>query len=49
MLEAKPRKGMPSPRLNESEFRGRFLAQFADPAYGALCAKASIGRRQARA
>ena len=39
MSQAKPRKGMPSPRLSESEFRRRFLAQFADPAYGALAAE----------
>ena len=39
MSEAKPRKGMPSPRLSESEFRRRFLAQFADPAYGPLAAE----------
>jgi len=31
-----PRKGMPSPRLNEGEFRKRFLAQFQDPAFDAL-------------
>ena len=31
-----PRKGMPSPRLNETEFRRRFLAQFQDPAFGSL-------------
>jgi multimeric flavodoxin WrbA len=39
MSEATPRKGMPSPRLSESEFRRRFLDQFADPAYGALAAE----------
>ena len=27
---------MPSPRLNEGEFRRRFLAQFQDPAFDAL-------------
>src|SRR6266576_7206152 len=31
-----PRRGMPSPRLNEGEFRRRFLAQFKDPAFDAL-------------
>ena len=31
-----PRKGMPSPRLNEVEFRRRFLAQFQDPAFDSL-------------
>ncbi len=30
-----PRKGMPSPQLDETEFRQRFLEQFADPAFGA--------------
>jgi hypothetical protein len=39
MSPTKPRKGMPSPRLSESEFRRRFLAQFADPAYRALAAE----------
>lgn len=28
-----PRKGMPSPRLDEAEFKHRFLGQFIDPAY----------------
>ena len=31
-----PRKGMPNPRLNEGEFRRRFLAQFQDPAFAEL-------------
>ena len=31
-----PRKGMPSPRLNEAQFRKRFLDQFQDPAFGSL-------------
>lgn len=31
-----PRKGMPSPDLNEAEFKRRFLAQFADPCFEAL-------------
>jgi multimeric flavodoxin WrbA len=39
MPEVKPRRGMPSPRLSEREFRRRFLAQFADPAYRALAAE----------
>jgi multimeric flavodoxin WrbA len=39
MSDATPRKGMPSPRLSESEFRRRFLDQFADPAYGPLAAE----------
>ncbi|RWG31088.1 flavodoxin family protein [Mesorhizobium sp.] len=28
-----PRKGMPSPRLGESEFKARYLRQFYDPAF----------------
>ena len=28
-----PRKGMPSPRLAEDEFKRRFRAQFQDPAF----------------
>src|SRR5882757_4075297 len=31
-----PRKGMPSPRLAESEFKRRFLAQFQDPVFDSL-------------
>ncbi|ANL44154.1 MULTISPECIES: flavodoxin family protein [Rhizobium] len=31
-----PRKGSPSPRLDEPEFKRRFLNQFRDPAYGKL-------------
>jgi multimeric flavodoxin WrbA len=31
-----PRKGMPSPRLNEGEFRKRFLGQFEDPEFESL-------------
>jgi multimeric flavodoxin WrbA len=31
-----PRKGMPSPRLPEDEFRRRFLAQYQDPAFEPL-------------
>jgi multimeric flavodoxin WrbA len=34
-----PRKGMPSPRLPESEFRRRFLGQFQDPAFDGLTAE----------
>ncbi|MFV3130912.1 flavodoxin family protein [Niveispirillum sp. KHB5.9] len=33
---AEPRKGTPSPDLDEAEFRRRFLAQFPDPAFDAL-------------
>src|SRR2546430_17195298 len=32
-----PRKGMPSPRLDEAEFKRRFRAQFTDHAFDALC------------
>jgi multimeric flavodoxin WrbA len=31
-----PRKGMPSPELDEAEFKRRFLAQFADPSFEPL-------------
>ncbi|MBS0422057.1 MAG: flavodoxin family protein [Proteobacteria bacterium] len=31
-----PRKGMPSPKLPEVEFKRRFLAQYADPAFAPL-------------
>jgi multimeric flavodoxin WrbA len=31
-----PRKGMPSPKLGEAEFKRRFLAQFVDPAFLAI-------------
>ena len=31
-----PRKGMPSPQLDEGEFRARFMSQFVDPAFGPL-------------
>jgi hypothetical protein len=31
-----PRKGMPSPRLDETEFRLRYLKQFEDPAFEPL-------------
>jgi multimeric flavodoxin WrbA len=33
-----PRKGMPSPRLDEPEFKRRFLSQFKDQAYAPLTA-----------
>jgi multimeric flavodoxin WrbA len=36
MPQLTPRKGMPSPRLNEAEFRKRFLAQFQDRAFAPL-------------
>jgi multimeric flavodoxin WrbA len=36
MPQLTPRKGMPSPRLNEAEFRKRFLAQFQDHAFAPL-------------
>ena len=29
----KPRKGMPSPRLDQATFRSRYLEQFRDPAF----------------
>jgi multimeric flavodoxin WrbA len=38
-MPTRPRKGMPSPRLNEGEFRKRFLGQFQDPAFGPLAAE----------
>lgn len=34
-----PRKGMPSPRLDEDEFKRRFRAQFQDPAFDSLQAE----------
>ncbi|MGO4440948.1 flavodoxin family protein [Rhizobium sp. RAF56] len=34
--DLEPRKGSPSPRLEEAEFRKRFLNQFRDPAYEPL-------------
>jgi multimeric flavodoxin WrbA len=39
MPDTSPRKGMPSPRLQDSEFRKRFLDQFKDPAYAPLGAE----------
>ena len=37
-----PRKGMPSPQIDEAEFRKRFLSQFIDPAFEPL--KAELDR-----
>ena len=34
-----PRKGMPSPRLDEATFRRRFLSRFADPVFSAMNAE----------
>src|SRR5262245_45761648 len=34
-----PRKGMPSPQLDEAEFRKRFLSSYADPAFDAAQAE----------
>jgi multimeric flavodoxin WrbA len=39
MPDLTPRKGMPSPRLSEGEFRKRFLDRFQDPAFGPLAAE----------
>jgi multimeric flavodoxin WrbA len=39
MSRLTPRKGMPSPRLNEGEFRKRFLAQFQDRAFDSLASE----------
>ncbi|WP_221938782.1 flavodoxin family protein [Mycobacterium sp. KBS0706] len=39
MSDLDPRKGMPSPRLSEEEFRRRFLGRFQDPAYDPLQAE----------
>ena len=36
MAAPQPRKGMPSPRLDEAEFRRRFLNRFQDPNFDAL-------------
>jgi hypothetical protein len=33
MTAPRPRKGMPSPRLGEAEFKRRYVAQFVDPAF----------------
>jgi hypothetical protein len=34
--DTEPRKGSPSPRLDETEFRRRFRSQFSDPAFEAV-------------
>ena len=34
-----PRKGMPSPRLDEGEFRARYLERFKDPVFAPLAAE----------
>jgi multimeric flavodoxin WrbA len=39
MPQLTPRKGMPSPRLNEAEFRQRFLGQFQDPAFESVASE----------
>ena len=39
MPASEPRKGMPSPRLDEPEFRRRFLDSFQDPGYEPLAAE----------
>lgn len=39
MVDATPRKGMPSPQLDEGEFRKRFLDRFRDPAFEPLQAE----------
>jgi multimeric flavodoxin WrbA len=36
-----PRRGMPSPRLDEAEFKRRFAAQFLDPAFAPLATELS--------
>jgi multimeric flavodoxin WrbA len=36
MPDAKPRKGMPDPKLGQDEFTRRFLTQFRDPAFRRL-------------
>jgi multimeric flavodoxin WrbA len=36
MYVPEPRKGMPSPRLDEAEFRKRYLEQFRDPAFDSM-------------
>ena len=42
-----PRKGMPEVKLDEAEFRHRFLAQYADPAFDGM--KAELDRIAAAA
>lgn len=39
MSDIEPRKGMPSPKLDETEFRRRFLSRFADPAFASLASE----------
>jgi multimeric flavodoxin WrbA len=39
MPDTRPRRGMPSPRLDEREFRARFLSQYRDPAFEPLAAE----------
>ena len=39
MADPQPRKGMPSPELDEAEFRSRFFTQFRDPAFDALASE----------
>jgi hypothetical protein len=39
MSDLDPRRGSPSPRLSEEEFRRRFLEQFQDPAFDPLQAE----------
>ena len=34
--DTEPRKGSPSPRIDEAEFRRRFLSQFSDPSFEAV-------------
>ena len=46
MPDTSPRKGMPSPRLSEAEFRERFLDQFQDPAFAPLAAELDQDRRR---
>lgn len=38
-FDTEPRKGMPSPELDEATFRQRFLARFIDPAFAPLSAE----------
>jgi multimeric flavodoxin WrbA len=38
-MTPEPRKGMPDPKLDEAEFRARFMSRFADPAFGAVGAE----------
>ena len=35
-----PRKGMPDPKLDEAEFKQRFLSQFTDPGFDPLSGEA---------